>query len=282
MSVARTLWHWWQQAVVARRVRPEVVAKLEEGFSKRIERRRRQHAARLKQAEGTLAAEHLGALVGVFHLRMGRSRPQGRHDWVYAGEEGLIQVLEHAGPPAAEVMRWDDVISIYRLWGAHYHPGISEDEPYVLPAGHRLVRRSGQDVELAVEYANVLDPYRNVGRFVAAAMPANAGATLPRFPTLGELAEQALTRQLLPAARANYERGQRLSFGPLGLDRQGVHMADDDALLAWQELESIATSGPLMAVGKRGSRDAWRMLDITAVPNVCVLNALLETISGQS
>jgi hypothetical protein len=280
MSVARTLWHWWQQAVVARRVRPEVVAKLEEGFSKRVERRRRQHAVRLKQAEGTLAAEHLGALVGVFHLRTGRSRAQVPHDWVYAGEEGLI--FEHASPPAAEVIRWDDVTSIYRLWAAHYHPGISEDEPYFLPAGHRLVRRSGHDVELAVEYANVLDPYRNVGRFVAATMPANAGATLPRFPTLGELAEEALTRQLLPSALASYERGQRVSFGPLGLDRQGVHMADDDALLAWQDLESIATNGPLVVIGKRGSRDAWRMLDITTVPNVCVLNALTETTSEQS
>ena len=279
MSVAGTLWHWWQQAVVARRVRPEVVAKLEEGFSKRVERRRRQHAARLRQAEGTLAEEHLGTLAGVYHLRTGRARAQGLHDWVYAGEAGFI--LEHARPPAAEVVRWNDVTSIYRLWAAHYHPGISEDEPYFLPAGHRLVRRSGREVELSVEYANVLDPYRSVGRFVAAAMPANAGATLPRFPTLGELAEKALTRQLLPSVLNSYERGQRVSFGPLGLDQQGVHMADDGALLAWQDLDSIATNGPLMAISKRGSHDVWRMLDIAAVPNVCVLNALTETITGQ-
>jgi hypothetical protein len=280
MSVTRTLWHWWQRTVVARQVRPEVVARLEAGFSKRVERRRRQHAVRLKQAEGTLAEEHLGSLVGVYHLRTGGSRAQGLHDWIYAGEQGLI--LEHARPPAAEVIRWDDVTSIVRLWAAHYHPGISEDEPYFLPAGHRLVRRSGREVELAVGYANVLDPYRNVGRFVAATMPANAGATLPRFPTLGELAEDALTRRLLPAALTSYERGQRVSFGPLGLDRQGVHMADDAALLAWQDLERIASNGPLVVISKRGSGDVWRTLDIAAVPNVCVLNALIETISGQS
>jgi hypothetical protein len=280
MSVARTLWHWWQRAVVARRVRPEVVAKLEAGFSKRVERRRRQYAVRLKQAEGTLAAEHLGSLVGVYHLRTGRSRAQGLHDWVYAGEQGLI--LEHARPPAAEVIRWDDITSIYRLWGAHYHPGISEDEPYFLPAGHRLVRRGGSDVELAVAFANVLDPYRNVGRFVAATMPANAGATLPRFPTLGEVAEEALTRQLLPSALSTYARGQRVSFGPLGLDRQGVHTADDNALLAWQDLARIASNGPLMVISKRGSGDVWRTLDSAAVPNVCVLTALTETITGQS
>jgi hypothetical protein len=280
MSVARTLWHWWQQAVVARRVRPEVVARLEEGFSSRVERRRRQHAVRLKQAEGTLAEEHLGSLVGVYHLRTGRSRARSPHDWVYAGDEGLI--LEHARPPAAEVIRWDDLTSIYRLWAAHYHPGISEDQPYFLPAGHRLVRRSGGEVELAVDYANVLDPYRNVGRFVAATMPANAAVTVPRFPTLGELVEEALTRKLMPGTLKSYERGQRVSFGPLGLDQQGLHMTDDGALLAWQDVDGLETSGPLLAITRRGSHEAWRTLDASAVPNLCVLTALSATISGQS
>jgi hypothetical protein len=280
MSLAHTIWQWWQQAVVSRRVRPEVVTRLHEGFAGRVEKRRRQYAVRLRQAEGTLAAEHLGSLLGVYHLRKGRSGSHGLHEWAYVGEHGSI--LEHVNPPAAEVVRWDDVTSVYRLWSEHYHPGISEDEPYHLPAGHLLVRRNGREVELPVEYANVLDPYRNVGRFVAAAMPANAGATVPRFPTLGELVEEALTRRLLPGALASFNRGQRVSFGPLGLDRQGVHRADDDALLPWQDLESISTNAPVVAIIKRGSRDPWHMVATAAVPNLCVLTALTATITEQS
>jgi hypothetical protein len=280
MSLARTIGQWWQQAVVARRVRPEVVAKLQEGFSSRVERRRRQHAARLKQAEGILAEEHLGALVGVYHLRSGRSRGKALHEWAYAGDEGLI--LEHANPALAEVLRWDELGSVYRLWSEHYHPGVSEDEMYRLPAGHRLVCRGGREVVLPVEYANVLDPYRNVGRFVAAAMPAEAAATVPRFPTLGEVVEESLNRKLLPGAINSYQRGERVSFGPLSLDRQGIRIPADDALLAWQEVENVATDGPVLVITRRGSRDAWRTLDEAVVPNVSVLKALIATISEQS
>jgi hypothetical protein len=280
MSLARTLWQWWQQAVVPRHVRPEVVTKLQEGFASRVEKRQRQHAVRLRQAEGILAEEHLGSLVGVYHLRKGRSGARSLHEWTYAGKHGLV--LEHVNPPAAEVVRWADISSVYRLWSEHYHPGISEDEPYHLPAGHLLVRRSGAEVELPVEYANVLDQYRNIGRFVAAAMPVNAGATVPRFPTLGEVVEEALTRQLLPHMLSSYERGQAVRFGPLSVDRQGIHIVDEDGLLAWQDLESISTNAPVVAIIKRGARDPWRMLATATVPNLCVLTALTSTITGQS
>ena len=279
MSLARTIEQWWRQAVVDRQVRPEVVAKLQEGFASRVERRRRQHAVRLKQAEGTLAEEHLGSCVGVYHLRSSRSRHHPLHEWAYAGHEGLI--LEHANPPLAQVIRWGDVTSVYRLWSERYHPGISEDETYRLPAGHRLVCRNGREAVLPVEYANVLDPYHNVGRFVAATTPAEAGATVPRFPTLGEVVEDGLTRELLPSTLRTYERGQPVSFGPLSLDRRGIHLAEEDAVLAWPDLESVATNGPVLAISRRGSRDAWRMLDAAAVPNVCVLNALTATVTGQ-
>jgi hypothetical protein len=72
-----------------------------------------------------------------------------------------------------------------------------------------------------------------------------------------------------------------VSFGPLSLDRRGIHVADQDAVLAWQDLESLATAGPVLVITRRGSRDAWRMLDAAAVPNLCVLDALTATVTAQ-
>jgi hypothetical protein len=278
-ALALKVWEWWQKAVVSRSVRPEVAAKLNEGFSARVERRRRQYAVRIHQAEGNLAAEHLGALVGIYHQRGGRSRPRGQHEWAYAGQDGLM--LEHSNPSAAQVIRWDLVASVFRVWGEHYHPGISEDSAYRLLDGHRLVMRDGREFALSVAYANVLDPYRNVGRFIAATMPANAGATVPRFPTLGEVVEQALTRQLLPSVQHDYERGLTLQFGPLSVDRGGLRLADDAAVLAWQDLDEVASVGPVLAIMRNGMREPWRTLDVTDIPNFCVLEALLATLTEQ-
>ena len=85
-------------AVGSRHVRPEAVEKLRDGFSQRVERRRRQYAPRLQQAEQALALHRLGALEGVL---------QDKRQWVYVGERGLI--VEERGQP--QVIRWTDVAS---------------------------------------------------------------------------------------------------------------------------------------------------------------------------
>ena len=170
---------WWQRVVGPRHVRPAAVEKLKDGFAKRVERRRRQYAPRLQQAEHTLALHQLGALAGVF---------EHRRQWLYLGERGLI--VEGRGQP--QVIRWTDVTGVIRLVAEHYHPGVSEDKTYQLPAGHELTLRDGTRVILSSGYVNVLDPYPGVGRLVAALMPSAAGATVPHVPKLGELIEARL------------------------------------------------------------------------------------------
>ena len=170
---------WWQRVVGPRQVRPAAVERLKDGFRERLERRRRQYAPRLQQAEQALALHRLGALEGVF---------QDRRQWVYVGERGLI--VEAHGLP--QVIRWTDVTGVVRLVAEHYHPGISEDSTYALPAGHELTLRDSSKVILSSGYLNVLDPYPSIGRLVATLMPSAAGATVPKLPKLGELIEARL------------------------------------------------------------------------------------------
>lgn len=181
---------WWQRTVRGGSLRPQAANALDGDLSTRVAHLQRHHAARFQQAERALAAHHLGPIQGVFHL-LGRSRQRGTHEWAYVGQRGMI--LEHSGPHAPQIIPWNHVVRLERVFEQRSNTDAPEDP--VLKA-HTLHLHSGAETTLSADYVNVLDPYPKTGRFVAAIMPAEAARTVPRFPTLGEMLEQALAPKL--------------------------------------------------------------------------------------
>jgi hypothetical protein len=237
----------------------------------------------------------------------------GRDEWIYCCDAGLVHV-ERRGP-GPRVIRWTRVAAIYRAWVRAYHPGISEDNWYSLPAGHVLALEDGTRLSLAGGFENALDPWASPmrGRFEALRP---VGEALPRFPTLGDSLERAVTGLFLPPAMAAYERGEVVWFGPVGLDRRGFTVAPGRESLPWSEFGGLAQAGRELVVvkvapggrqpgppprpgvlgdavhnlrvllpnldlvlppGRRGTApgSAWQVLDAGSIPNLCVLAAMV-------
>jgi hypothetical protein len=252
---------------------------------------------------GVLAVEGGGWVLFVVLL----FRNPGRDEWIYRCDDGYV----HARRRDLRVTRWSQVAAIYRAWVGARHPGISEDDSYSLPAGHLLELHDGTGLSLAAGFENVLDPWASPirGRFEALRP---VGEAMPRFPTLGESIERALTERLLPPAMAARDRGEVVWFGPIAIGPQGIAVAPGRESLPWTEFGGLALVGRELVVVRRpaggqppapaprpsvlgdaihnfrvlmpgppagrrrhGAGDAWRVLDAGTIPNLCVLMAMV-------
>jgi hypothetical protein len=190
--------------------------------------------------------------LGVFLIASGRTR----HEEVVAGAAGLIREDDRGGPP--DVIRWDDLVAIYRMWGQGYDP--VAEETWASFCGHRMLRADGTVVELRSGFENVLDPYRAGGRFVRVFMPDAVGETMPNFPLLTDLVEQEVTGRHLPRALAAFDSGQRVDFGPFAIDRNGIEVASE--LLPWTDVSRIVIGPASLSVHRRGHLFSfWRMVN---------------------
>ncbi|HVO71642.1 MAG TPA: DUF6585 family protein [Aggregatilineaceae bacterium] len=99
-----------------------------------------------------------------------------------------------------------------------------------------------------------------------------------RFSKIKKLAEtlqQRLASVQLPKYLAELEAGQRVAFGPLGLDRQGVYQYDKS--LSWSEVGKVEFDNGQVVIKKKGSNwGNWAKLDVSLVPNAAVFVMLAQ------
>jgi hypothetical protein len=124
-------------------------------------------------------------------------------------------------------------------------------------AGYRLTTASGEIVSITSRYQNMLDPYAPIGRTIAAMLPAQAGAAIPRFPTIDELiAGQAVVRVVVRQAAA-VRNGAVVERGGVRVTRDGIAEPHDEGAVPWAAIERIALRPGKMKIFGEGSKRAY-------------------------
>jgi hypothetical protein len=100
--------------------------------------------------------------------------------------------------------------------------------------------------------------------------------SLPRLKELGEILHKETLPHLLPRTLAVYEAGDILPFGKLRLNLQGL--SHDNETLLWRDVQGVTLTGHLLTVNKTGKWLTWYSVPVAEIPNVRVLQALVEHI----
>jgi hypothetical protein len=101
-----------------------------------------------------------------------------------------------------------------------------------------------------------------------------------KFKECGAAIEQQVTTRLLPGALAAFQSGQLLPFGPIGVSAQGVSAQNGQKVLPWGELKQIQVRNGELKVKKEGAFLDWEIIPTSGMPNLCVLVALLNSITN--
>jgi hypothetical protein len=118
-----------------------------------------------------------------FGLTMWRWREPRRRVWFYAFSQGCA-LLD--GPQANPVfLRWSEVADVGEVWTNVYDVSAEESRPTL--TAYRLGCTDGRTCEISRSLQNVRDPFPGVGPLLRGLMPADVGATMPRFPTIDEI-----------------------------------------------------------------------------------------------
>jgi hypothetical protein len=251
-------------------MRRENVETLQRNFAGRAEQRRRVLAPRIAVAERLSAELGLGDVTGIY--QPGRTALRTDPGLLYAFAGGLVRA--GGGAAAPDVTRWDQVVAIYRLLADTFSPAAGEVTGAKL-AGHRFRRADGTEFCLSTGLDNGLDPLDTSGRAVLQLLPSGMAAAMPAFPKLGTLVELEVTRCLLPGALAGYAQGAAVWFGPAGFSQQGVTVGSQT--LPWRAVAKIQTQSSMLTIRRRGNwLRYWQSFKSESVPNLCVLEALLD------
>ncbi len=208
-------------------------------------------------------------LLLVFSMWLMRRRPS--YTWLYAYAEGLAMPARRGGPP--DVIRWDNVESLYNVWKNVFNPVSEDSEPRFV--AHRLQLRDGRDLTLPLSYRNMLDPYAAIGPLLTAILPSPVAQTLPAHLDLSQLFERYIVQRKLPEMLQAFRGGHPVDFGELRVDSLGLTTDQGRKTLMWQDVQSITPEQDTIVIKQHGHRSAWAKIPITETPNTAVLFALL-------
>jgi hypothetical protein len=91
---------------------------------------------------------------------------------------------------------------------------------------------------------------------------------------LGEALVKGSAAALLPGAQRAFDAGERVTFGPLALDRAGLHSGGKS--LPWAEVKAVKIERGVVSVDRDGKWFAWTRATVPQIPNFYVLVALLS------
>jgi hypothetical protein len=149
--------------------------------------------------------------------------------------------LARTGGPTAEIFRWSDVKELYLC----VHP---------VAGKHRIVAKDGRQLEI--------------------------NASIKDGKKLGQTVQQALYERMLPAATRALDRGETLTFGPLGLDHSFLYYKDKK--LSWNEITKVSllynayTRSFQFEVKAASGLLPWCVVQSQNIPNLDVFKTLVE------
>lgn len=89
---------------------------------------------------------------------------------------------------------------------------------------------------------------------------------------LGTALQQQCAARILPRARASYNTGAVVTFGPFGISREGI--TKGGATLPWEQVAQVDLRQGMLHIKKKGARRDWAFALATKIPNLPVLMAL--------
>jgi hypothetical protein len=223
----------------------------------------------------TIAAGLILGLIALLIFSVWLMRRQPTYGWLYAYSDGVALRQRRSGPP--DLVRWDEVESLYSAWRSVFNPVAEDSEPRF--AGYRARLTDSRDLTIPVSYRNMLDPYAPLGPLLASILPAPVAETLPAHPTIGQLVEQNIIQRKLPEALNALRAGHPVDFGELRLDSLGLVLDQGRKTLAWSDLLRITAERDTIIIRQKGHRSAWATLSITETPNAVILFALLRSLN---
>lgn len=102
------------------------------------------------------------------------------------------------------------------------------------------------------------------------------GGHVERVEELGDLLGEIAVRVLLPPALRAWEAGERVAFGGLEIDREGVRAGKKR--LAWADVKSVTLENGEIVWRERGKTLAWGSTMLWLLPNGAVLAEFLRAI----
>jgi hypothetical protein len=100
-----------------------------------------------------------------------------------------------------------------------------------------------------------------------------------RLKELRQLVEERTLPFMLPAARTALDAGERIGFGEVEIDEQGVHHGRSS--VGWDSFEEARAEQGELSVRVLGARKPLWRIDLAKVPNAHVLVALAEHASAR-
>ena len=186
----------------------------------------------------------LGLVALSYGLYLTRTASRNKRAQIYVGTDGLLRIKGDQ----AEAIHWDQVAGVQQMF-------VQSRSNYFLRA-YLLLRRDGSVLAIERSYQD--------------------------FKELGKAIEEEVTRRLLPEALATYNTGGLVSFGAIQVSLQGISVQKQNGpkTLAWNEFNGYKVYDGRVKIKKRDARLVWETLLIPQVPNLCVLLALTQYITG--
>jgi hypothetical protein len=97
---------------------------------------------------------------------------------------------------------------------------------------------------------------------------------LDKVEDLGNAVQDGASRALYPRYVAALNGGQRITFGPLAIDRQGIYTANKS--LMWNEIKAIKIERGNISVKKEGGWFNWASASVPQIPNFFVFYSLIK------
>ena len=180
------------------------------------------------------------ALGGYLLLRMARDRGKK----VLLSRKGFAVVQRGQ----RTVYHWKDVIAQYQSITEHYYNGAYMRTTHVYT--HECI--GGERVVFN-------DSLKNVKK-------------------LGDAIAEEITARELPVVRQQYDAGELVSFGKLGLSRKGLSYGT--YFLPWREVRGVRIHEGQISVSKKGKWLNWCTIGAASIPNLFVFLALVDEIIG--
>jgi hypothetical protein len=102
--------------------------------------------------------------------------------------------------------------------------------------------------------------------------------SLKNVKKLGEAVAEEITQRELPLIREQYDAGDLVPFGKLGVSRKGLTYGQ--AFLPWREVSGVRIHEGYVSVGKKGKWLNWCSIGAASIPNLFVFLALVDEIIG--
>jgi len=152
--------------------------------------------------------------------------------WLYGYSGGLAEVDPDGRP---RVVRWVEVTDAVDEWSS----ASSESQSLWDYEGFRLTTADGRLVPIIANYRNALDPYGPVGDLIAALVPAEVGAAIPRFPSIADLiTDRAVTPVVARLAEA-VRGGATVTRAGIRVTAEGLAGPKDATVTPWGAIERI-------------------------------------------